>query len=122
MTNPGMYLSVLSLHISVLCFYWDIYLFWHCICLYQGKKVKKEDAMKTTIVKTVIALVGATATAAYAATSGSAAEGSGPLIWFFVGFGALVVLLQAVPALVLFVSMLKGLFATSDKEVTLPKA
>lgn len=77
--------------------------------------------MKTTILKTALALLGAGASSAFAATTGTAAEGSGPLVWFFIGFGVMVIMLQAVPALILFVSMLKGLFAASEKEATLPK-
>lgn len=34
----------------------------------------------------------------------------------------MVIMLQAVPALILFASMLKGLFAASEKEATFPKA
>lgn len=78
--------------------------------------------MKSTLLKTVIALVGATATSAYAATSGTTPEGTGILVWFFVGFGALIVILQAIPALVLFASMLKGLFSPADKHIHLPKS
>jgi len=77
--------------------------------------------MKTTIIKSVIALLGAGAASAFAATSGAGGEGSSPLTWLFIGFGVMVIMLQAVPALILFVSMLKGLFAASEKEITIPK-
>jgi len=77
--------------------------------------------MKTNMIKTLIALVAAGATSAFAATSGVAGEGSGPLVWVFLGFTVLVVMLQAVPALILFVSMLRGLFSSYEKEATLPK-
>ncbi len=77
--------------------------------------------MKTNIIKIVIALLGACAAASFAATSDVAGEGSGPLVWIFLGFGVLVVMLQAVPALILFVSMLRGLFSASEKEAHLPK-
>ena len=77
--------------------------------------------MKTTIIKSAIALLGAGAASAFAATSGTVGEGSGPLIWAFIGFGVMVIMLQAVPALILFASMLKGLFADSEKEITIPK-
>jgi hypothetical protein len=77
--------------------------------------------MKTTIIKTVIALIGAGATTAYAASNNIAGEGSGPLVWFLIGFGAVVILLQAVPALVMFASMIKGLFSPADKSATVHK-
>jgi hypothetical protein len=78
--------------------------------------------MKTNMIKTLIALFTAGATSAFASTSGVAGEGSGLLVWAFVGFAVMVVMLQAVPALILFVSMLRGLFSSSEKEITLPKA
>ena len=78
--------------------------------------------MKTNMIKTLIALFVAGAASAYAATSDVAGEGSGMLVWAFIGFAVMVVMLQAVPALILFVSMLRGLFSSSEKEATLPKA
>jgi len=78
--------------------------------------------MKTNIIKMVIALLGACTATAFATTTGSAVDGSGPLVWFFIGFGVVVVMLQLVPAVILFITMLKGLFAASEKEATLPKA
>lgn len=77
--------------------------------------------MKTTIVKTVIALVGAGASVVFAATSGMAGEGSGLLTWFLIGFGVMVIMLQAVPALILFASLIKGLFANQHETHHLPK-
>lgn len=76
--------------------------------------------MKTTIVKTVIALCGAGASAVFAATSGLTDDGSGLLIWSLIGFGVMIIMLQAVPALILFVSLLKGLFS-GQHETHLPK-
>ncbi len=78
--------------------------------------------MKTTMIKILIAIIGAGAASAFAATSGVAGEGSGPLAWFIIGFGVLIIMMQAVPAMILFVSMLRGLFSSSEKEVTVPKA
>lgn len=77
--------------------------------------------MKTRMIKLVAALTGAGATSAYAASSGVGGEGSGMLIWFLIGFGVMVIMLQAIPALIMFVSMVKGLFS-SHSETHLPKA
>jgi hypothetical protein len=77
--------------------------------------------MKTNIIKTVITLLGACGASAFAATTGTAGEGSGQLVWFFIGFGVLVIMLQAVPAVILFVSMLRGLFSAPEKQAHLPK-
>lgn len=63
--------------------------------------------MKTTI--TTLATTLATATAALAATTADAG-GMGLLTWLFLGFGALVVVLQCVPAAVLFAAMLRSVF------------
>ena len=77
--------------------------------------------MKATIIKIIIALIGAGSAAAFAATTGAGAEESGLLIWAFIGFGVMVIMLQAVPAMILFTSMLKGVFAPTDKEITVNK-
>jgi len=77
--------------------------------------------MKTTFIKIAIALISAGATSAYAASTSSTVEGSGPLVWALIGFGVFVVMLQAIPALIMFFSMLKGLFGSSDKPASLPK-
>jgi hypothetical protein len=81
----------------------------------------KEEVMKTTIVKTAIALFGAGASAAFAATSGLASEGSGLLTWSLIGFGVMIIMLQAVPAMILFASLLKGLFSGHHETHHLPK-
>jgi hypothetical protein len=83
--------------------------------------VEEEIVMKTNITKIVIALLGAYAASSFAATTGAVEEGSSPLVWFFIGFGVLVIMLQAVPAMILFVSMLRGLFSPHAKEAHLPK-
>jgi hypothetical protein len=64
--------------------------------------------MKTAI--TALTTTLATTTAALAAV-GPHAEGMGLLTWLFLGFGALIVLCQCVPAAVLFTAMVRGLFA-----------
>ena len=55
--------------------------------------------------------------AAYAATSAQS-EGAGILTYFFIGFFALIIVSQLVPAMVLFVGMIKGLFAGQEKTST----
>lgn len=44
------------------------------------------------------------------ASKGSGTEDGGLLMMAFLGFGAMIVTFQFIPAVVLFVSMLKGLF------------
>jgi hypothetical protein len=43
------------------------------------------------------------------------------LVWIFIGFMVLVIMIQAVPAIVMFASMLKGLFSTPTKNANLTK-
>jgi len=78
--------------------------------------------MKTNIIKLVVALITASAVSAYAATSGIAGEGSGPLVWALIGFGTLVIMLQAVPSVIMLVAMVKGLLAPVEHPTALPKA
>ena len=69
--------------------------------------------MKTTI-KTLATML-ATASTAFAA-SGAESEGSGVLTALFLGFGALIIAFQLFPGLMLFGSMIKGLFSSGAKE------
>ena len=72
--------------------------------------------MKTTI--TALATTLTTASAALAAT-GTHAEGMGLLTWLFLGFGAMILVLQCLPAALLLASMVRSLFAgTATKDVS----
>jgi len=77
--------------------------------------------MKTNITRIAVALISAGATSAYAATTGSAGEDGGPLIWSLIGFGVFVIMVQAIPAMVMLYSVIKGLAAPAEKPVTLSK-
>ena len=50
------------------------------------------------------------------AANGSEPQGNGLLIVLFLGFGALIVVFQLVPGLVLFVTMVKELFTPAPKK------
>jgi hypothetical protein len=71
--------------------------------------------------KTLLRALTATLTLAWVvpalAANGSESEGSGLLIILFLGFGALIVVFQLVPGLVLFVTMVKELFTPAPKKV-----
>lgn len=68
--------------------------------------------MKTLIRNTLIALF-CFSSSAYAAAE---ADGGGSfLLTLFVGFFALIIVFQLVPAAILFVGMLKGLFSREQK-------
>ncbi len=68
--------------------------------------------MKT--MKVLLSMVIGSASAAYAAT-GIQDEGTGVLAYFFVGFFALIIVTQLVPAMILFFGMVKGLFSSPEK-------
>lgn len=68
--------------------------------------------MKTMrILSTMIA---GTASAAFAA-SGTLGQETGLLIYLFIGFFALMVVSQLIPAAILFVGMVRGVFAHPEK-------
>ncbi|MFH1911763.1 MAG: hypothetical protein ABIK91_07070 [Pseudomonadota bacterium] len=77
----------------------------------------KEEAMKLII--TVLTAIMVKATPALA-SSGQETMGTSLLVLLFLGFGALIVICQLIPGLVLFCSMLKGLFGSAEKN-TMPK-
>lgn len=72
--------------------------------------------MKNTLRNILIALA-IFSSSAFAAGSSSTAE-SGLLVSLFVGFFALIIVFQLVPAVLMLVAMFKGLFGRDQKEVT----
>jgi DMSO reductase anchor subunit len=76
-------------------------------------KVPEENAMKTKITNFLIPVLGGSATSAFAA-DGAAQSSGGPLVWFFVGFVALVVVVQVIPAAILLYSMIRAIFSPSE--------
>jgi hypothetical protein len=72
--------------------------------------------MKTLLKSLLVTLVWIAPALAAAETD---PEGGGLLIIAFLGFGALIVVFQFIPSLILFGSMLKGLFTSSAKQAAL---
>lgn len=71
--------------------------------------------MKTTAAA-LIAVLAASGTAL--AASGAEAEANGFLVTLFLAFGGLVIAFQLVPGLILFGSMIRGLFSRPASEGT----
>ena len=71
--------------------------------------------MKNTLRNTLIALI-TFSSSAFAATGNATGEGN-LLLSLFIGFFALIVVFQLVPAVILFVGMVKGLVSKNAKEV-----
>jgi hypothetical protein len=78
----------------------------------NDRELKGEDVMRTAI-NTILATL-ATTTTAFAANG--AAEEPGLLAWGFMGFCAVILVGQLVPAAMLIIGAVKGL-ATAPKEV-----
>ena len=72
--------------------------------------------MKNTLRNTLIALI-TFSSSAFAAGS-SAASGGGLLLSLFIGFFALIIVCQLVPATIMLVGTLRGLFGRDNKEIT----
>jgi hypothetical protein len=68
----------------------------------------------TTIIGTIAGLAPA---AAFAATTGTV-EHTGLMGWIFLGFGALLIIGQAVPAVLLMIGLVKGLVGKETKHHT----
>lgn len=69
--------------------------------------------MKTKIMNLLIPLLAGSATTAFAADS-TVQGGGSPLIWLFIGFAALVVMVQAIPACIMLYSMVKAVFSPAE--------
>jgi len=61
--------------------------------------------------KALATIMGILAPAAAFAASGAAEEGSGIFVWIFLGFFALIVVGQLVPAVMLLTGLVKGITA-----------
>lgn len=68
--------------------------------------------MKT--MKMLVAMVAGSSSAAFAAT-GAQADEAGILTYFFLGFFALIIVSQLVPAMILFFGMVKGMLFNPEK-------
>ncbi len=72
-----------------------------------------EDVMKNIIRNTLVALLIFASPAL--ATAEASGEGGSFLLTLFIGFFALIIVFQLVPATILFFGMLKGLFVRDHK-------
>lgn len=68
--------------------------------------------MKTAQI--LFSLLAGSASAAYAAV-GTHSEGAGILAYFFIGFFALIIVSQLVPAMILFFGLVKSIFSRRAK-------
>jgi hypothetical protein len=70
-----------------------------------------------TLSSTIVALL-ITVSQALAAGAGNAAEDMNLLTIFFMGFGAMILVFQVVPAVIMVCGMLKVVFAPADKKAS----
>ena len=71
--------------------------------------------MKNTLRNTLIALF--TFSSSALAAGSTSASGGGLLLSLFIGFFALIIVCQLVPATIMLIGILKGLFSRDAKEV-----
>jgi hypothetical protein len=74
----------------------------------------KEDAMN--YLKPFITLTLVLTTSIAFGASGGDTEGNGFLVWLFLGFGALIVVFQTVPGLLMLYAMVKGALLPAEKK------
>ena len=80
----------------------------------------KEYAMRTSAI-TIGTVAGFAPAAAFAATTGNV-DNSGIFVWIFLGFCALIVVAQVIPALLLMFGLVKGVSSVvNDKKVSVDK-
>jgi hypothetical protein len=84
----------------------------------RRNEYRKEEAMK--IIGAILTAVTVEATPALASNDPETL-GTSLLVLFFLGFGALIIAFQLIPSLLLFGSMLKGIFGRAETH-PLPKS
>ncbi|MDD2851366.1 MAG: hypothetical protein PHY09_05610 [Desulfuromonadaceae bacterium] len=67
--------------------------------------------------KALASIMGIIAPATAFAASGAAEEGSGVFVWIFLGFFALIVVGQLVPAIMLITGLVKGIASKTETKV-----
>ena len=67
--------------------------------------------------KTLSMIIGILAPATAFAASGAREDSSGLFVWIFLGFCALIVVAQLIPAVLLMFGMVKGIAAKRDTQV-----
>ena len=71
--------------------------------------------------KTLALIMGTLTPATAFAASGAREDSSGLFVWIFLGFCALIVVAQLIPAVLLMFGMVKGIAAKRDTEVAVQK-
>jgi len=73
------------------------------------------------LIATIAALAGFAPVAAFAATSNNV-DNSGIFVWIFLGFCALIIMAQVIPAILLMFGMVKGVSQVVTEKKTTTKA
>jgi len=84
----------------------------------QVNNVERHNFRKEAVMKTMRMLISMMAGSASVAFAAAETQGSemGILTYLFIGFFAVVIVFQLVPAMVLFVGMVKGLFSRQQQK------
>lgn len=83
----------------------------------------KRTKSKEDVMRTLATIIGILTPVSVFAASGATDKVfvSGPLIVFFLGFCAFVVVVQCIPSLIMLYSMVKGLFSVAKEEISVDK-
>jgi hypothetical protein len=73
-----------------------------------------QDSKQEDVMKALTTIMGVIAPATAFAASGAGEEGSGVFIWIFLGFFAVIVVGQLIPAVMLVTGLVKGLLAKTE--------
>lgn len=64
----------------------------------------------------VLTLLGVSFTGNVFAGANAGGGGAGFMVWFFIGFISLFVVSQLIPSIILTISLIKGIFAKTEKD------
>ena len=78
--------------------------------------------MKSMMLRGLMAMAAVMGTFGQALAAGAREDSSGLVVWMFLGFCALIVLLQLMPALALLFGMVRGLVTRKDEAADTAKS
>jgi hypothetical protein len=87
---------------------------WHQLCNSFTKTLEFQRKSKEDVMRALATVMGIIAPVTAFAASGASDEGSGLFVWIFLGFFAVIVVGQLIPAVMLITGLVKGILAKSE--------
>jgi hypothetical protein len=87
---------------------------WHKLCKSFTKALEFQRKSKEDVMRALATVMGIIAPVTAFAASGASDEGSGFFVWIFLGFFAVIVVGQLIPAVMLITGLVKGILAKSE--------